>query len=238
MVKIYSVEGNIGSGKSTLLRIMREKYADNDKFVFLQEPVSIWETITDKAGENIISKFYKDQEKYSFAFQMMAYISRLHLIRKTVKEHPHATIICERSIFTDRNVFAKMLHDDGKIEDVEYAIYLKWFDEFIEDIPITGLIYVKADPEKSHERVLKRAREGEAIPLEYLENCHKYHEEWITQEKCNTLTLDANEDKEFTEDAYNIWMTIIDEYITLNNNSPRYSEISKITDVCVTCHGV
>ncbi|GAH14460.1 unnamed protein product, partial [marine sediment metagenome] len=31
-----------------------------------------------------------------------------------------------------------MLYDEGKIEEVNYQIYLKWFNEFIEDIPITG----------------------------------------------------------------------------------------------------
>lgn len=237
MVKIYSVEGNIGSGKSTLLRMLKERYGHNKDYVFLQEPVSIWETITDETGENIISKFYKDQKKYSFAFQMMAYISRLHLIREAIIDNPSATIICERSIFTDRNVFAKMLHDDGMIEDIEYAIYLKWFDEFIKDIPVTGIIYVKASPEKSFERVVKRGREGESIPLEYLTNCHNYHEDWISNERISILTLDADEDKDTVSDDYDIWVNIIDEFIHINN-SPKMSEYKKFVDICVTCHGV
>ena len=33
-------------------------------------------------------------------------------------------IITERSLYTDKHVFAKMLHDQGKIEDVCYQIYL------------------------------------------------------------------------------------------------------------------
>ena len=55
-------------------------------------------------------------------------------------------IITERSIYTDSNVFAKMLYDDKKITLIEYTIYKKWFDEFISEIPISKIIYVKTDP--------------------------------------------------------------------------------------------
>ena len=238
MVQIFSVEGNIGSGKSTLVSILREYYSDNEDVIFLMEPVEIWETIKDDSGENIISKFYKNQEKYSFAFQMMAYISRLHQLREMIREHPDATIICERSLFTDKNVFAKMLYDDGKIEDIEYKIYLKWFYEFIHDIPITGLVYVRASPEKCQERVLKRAREGETIPLEYLENCHKYHEEWISKEISNTLTLDANEDKEYREEDYSVWIAIIDKFIEMQKDKDMTTDLTEIKEICSSCNGV
>ena len=65
------------------------------------------EYITDKKGETILAKFYKDQDKYSFSFQMMAYISRISLLRKIIKKNPTAIIITERSVLTDKNVFAK-----------------------------------------------------------------------------------------------------------------------------------
>ena len=45
----------------------------------------------------------------------MAYISRLTLIRQALREN-YDIIFTERSIYTDRNVFAKMLYDSGKIE--------------------------------------------------------------------------------------------------------------------------
>ena len=64
-----------------------------------------------------IEKFYKDQQKYAFSFQMMAYISRLALLRRVIRENPNAIIITERSVFTDKEVFAKMLYDEGKIEE-------------------------------------------------------------------------------------------------------------------------
>lgn len=213
MTIIYSIEGVIGSGKSTLVKMLKKYFEDDSTYYFLEEPVSIWETIKDSFGNTILSKFYADQKKYAFAFQMMAYISRIAILKKAIKDNPDKIIISERSVFSDRNVFAKMLYDIGHIEDVEMQIYQKWFDEFIEDIPITGLIYVKATPETSHSRVLKRAREGEDIPLSYLQTCYEYHEKWLITEKVPLLLINADQVKEETTTDYYEWISKIEEFI-------------------------
>ena len=63
MILIYSIDGNIGSGKSTIVESLKNKfkenYLSNDKvdFVFVDEPVDIWQTVTDESGENILEKF-------------------------------------------------------------------------------------------------------------------------------------------------------------------------------------
>lgn len=203
MITIFTIEGNIGSGKSTLIRLLQKKY---DDIVCILEPVDKWEKITDQKGESILSKFYKDQKKYSFSFQMMAYISRLASIKRVIEKNCNKSlmIVTERSVYTDKEVFAKMLYDDDKIEDVNYKIYLEWFDEFIKDIPLTGIIYLKTNPETSLKRIIKRARNGEIIPLEYLEKCHKYHEEWLENKKI--LTLNGN--LEFENNPNNILYNI------------------------------
>jgi deoxyadenosine/deoxycytidine kinase len=87
--------------------------------------------------------------------------------------------VTERSVFTDREIFAKMLHDEGKIEDIEYTIYLKWFDELVGDIRVDGIIYVRVEAEVAHRQVVGRNRPGETIPLDYLTMCHEYHERWL-----------------------------------------------------------
>jgi len=196
MVHIFSIEGNIGSGKSTLVKVFSEKlhHIGHIPVIYVQEPVSEWNNIKDRDGKTILEKFYADQSKYAFSFQMMAYISRLALLKRVIKENPNAILITERSVFTDKEVFAKMLYDEGKIEEVNYQIYLQWFNEFIEDIPITGLIYINTTPEKSKERVDIRARHGENIPLEYLKECHNYHTKWINNFKKPVSVFDGNID--------------------------------------------
>ena len=196
MAHIFSIEGNIGSGKSTLVKILSEKlhHVAHIPVIYVQEPVSEWDNIKDRNWKTILEKFYADQHKYAFSFQMMAYISRLALLKRVIKENPNAILITERSVFTDKEVFAKMLYDEGKIEEVNYQIYLQWFNEFIEDIPITGLIYMNTTPEKSEERVNIRARSGENIPLEYLKRCHEYHTKWINNFKKPVSLFDGNTD--------------------------------------------
>ena len=199
-LKIISIEGNIGSGKTTLLSKLKEKYADNKNIVFLKEPVDDWATITDIDGVTMLEKFYGNQKEYAFPFQMMAYISRLALFKNTIKENPGAIIITERSLNTDREVFAKMLYDTGFIELVNYKIYLKWFDTFARDCPISKVIYVNTDPQICFDRIKKRSRTGESsIPLDYLENCHKYHEDMLdaTKDTCvckDQIVFDGNID--------------------------------------------
>jgi deoxyadenosine/deoxycytidine kinase len=221
--KIVSIEGNIGSGKSTLLENLRKQYETNNSVIFLREPVDDWEKIKDKQDNTMLKKFYDNQEKYAFAFQMMAYISRLKILRDTIKEisnHPlkNYVIITERSLYTDKNVFAKMLYDQGKIEDVCYQIYLNWFNEFVSDYDIRYTIYVKTDPKKCYERIHKRSREGEeVIPLNYLESCHNYHNEFLDTlnelNKTEKLELNGNIDIYEDEKILETWLESIKSFI-------------------------
>jgi deoxyadenosine/deoxycytidine kinase len=197
---ILSIEGNIGSGKTTLMTNLREEYKNNPYVIFLKEPVDEWATIQDANGKTILEKFYENQQVYSFPFQMMAYISRLNVLRQALKGLEPGmkyTIITERSLNTDRYVFAKMLYETGKMEDVCYQIYLNWFDTFSQEFPVHKVVYVKTAPEICHGRISKRAREGEdCIPLEYLQSCDKYHEDMLdnNQSQQEKLILDGNVD--------------------------------------------
>jgi deoxyadenosine/deoxycytidine kinase len=215
--RIFTIDGNIGSGKSTLLNHLKEHYKNDANIVFADEPVSEWESIRDSNGISMLQKFYTDQKIYSFPFQMMAYISRLDILRRIVKANPNAIIITERSLHTDRLVFAKMLFDSGLIEDVNYQIYLKWFDTFIEDYPITGVIYVKTDPSVCFDRIKQRSRTGESeIPLEYLTKCDVYHESMMKEIHIlsnNILTLNGNHDIFNEPDSLSTWLRNIDSYI-------------------------
>ena len=209
---VISVEGNIGSGKSTLLAKLTEHYKNDASICFLQEPVDIWDSIKDEEGVTILQKYYADQKRYAFSFQMMAYISRISLMRSALKKN-YKVIIIERSVYTDSAVFAKMLFDDKKIEEIEYKIYLRWVNEFIDEFPPVKFIYVRAEPAVSFERIFQRGRQGEMIPFEYLQNCHKYHDEWLFLTSSPLLVLDANADINKDGDALAMWIQDINNFI-------------------------
>ena len=199
-----TIEGNIGSGKSTLLVHLKEffKKQKNIRIGYIDEPIDEWNEIKDSEGKTVLEKYYKEQEKYAFAFQMMAYISRLVNIKKSLNLDCDI-IIMERSMITDREVFAKMLFDEKKMEDVEYTIYNKWFDAFIGELPELFYIYVKTTPDISLKRLNTRKRQGEScIPLEYLTKCNEYHDKWLDNiPNCKILKINADDD--FDEVRYN-----------------------------------
>lgn len=184
MKRIFTIEGNIGSGKSTIIEKLKNKLNNFNEFIFLPEPVDEWNKIKDNSGVTILEKFYNDKKRYSFSFQMMAYITRLIQLRKAIDSAPdNAIIITERCLLTDRYIFAQMLYDTGFIEEIDFRIYLSWFDEF-NTFYYGGVIYIQVSPDICLERIKKRNRKGEeSIPLEYLQSCHDYHEKWLNNMK-------------------------------------------------------
>lgn len=192
-VKIVSVDGNIGSGKSTFLQDLKTYFKDREDICFLDEPVDKWKQIIDKDNKNILENYYLDQKRWGFSFQIMAYISRLTQLKEALKEKKYKIIFTERSIESDRNIFAKMLYDEGLIEKIEYTIYNLWFDEFKKDLGEFKYIYLKTKPTTALERVILRQRKEEIIELDYLEKCHTYHENWLNNLSDNSiLILDGN----------------------------------------------
>jgi deoxycitidine kinase/deoxyguanosine kinase len=225
---IISIEGNIGAGKSTLLERLQKHCEGSSDIVFLREPVDIWEAVRDPAdGQNILQKFYGDSAKYSFPFQIMAFMSRLSLIEGAIREHPECSVIvCERSLCADRNIFAKMLSDDGLIESVCYQIYGKMYDEFSSKYVADGIVYVDAEAEVCFRRIAKRGRDGEGgIALDYLEKCKKYHDAWLLGETNTMLHLQTNEDATYeVGDVGHQWLIKVMEFI---------GEFDRVSSACI-----
>ena len=219
MTIIVTIDGNIGSGKSTIIEKLIEIHENNKqkiKICFLKEPVDIWSGIKNENGNNILELFYKNKGKYSFSFQMVAYISRLVSIKEKLKED-YDIIVCERSVYTDRNVFAKMLYNYGIMEEINYKIYNMWFDEFLKDLPSFIKIYIVTDPEIAFKRIISRNRTGEKkITLRYIEQCHIEHQKWLWHDA--NLCLDGNYDIESNEYYFNI-KKIYDYILNLEYNS-------------------
>lgn len=194
--QLISIEGNIGSGKSTLLNELKVRYGANPSFVFVDEPVEEWEKIKDENGKNIIENFYSNKKKYSFPFQILAYVTRLKNLKHAMGTNKNKIVVCERSLYTDQLVFAKMLFEAKEMELITYTIYMEWVATF-SFIKVDKVVYVNSSPLVCYTRVLTRNRTGEDnIPIEYLETCGNYHNEMIASisSECKILKLDGNLD--------------------------------------------
>jgi deoxyadenosine/deoxycytidine kinase len=212
---IISIEGNIGSGKSTIFDKLSEMLKDDKRFVFLPEPVKLWETIKDREGMNILQNFYKDNEKYGFSFQMLACITIYDSLKKRMEENPDAIIISERSLFTTKLVFGQMLYDASKIDDIDFQIYKLWFDVFAKDYKINKIIYVNTEPSTCVKRIIKRNRHGENnISIDYLNKCDLYHKQMLESNICDTiLEINGNIDIYENKDQLNNWINDIINFI-------------------------
>ncbi len=78
---------------------------------------------------------------------------------------------------------------------------------------------MKTDPDICHERVFKRSRTGEdCIPLEYLQECHKYHENMLctTSPDCvcrDQLVLNGNLDCYENQDNLQYFINEVKKFI-------------------------
>lgn len=179
MIKVISIEGNIGSGKSTLLNQIRDSFPD---IIILQEPVDSWDSIKNESGVNILTNFYSDMKKYAFQFQMMAFITRLRILKYNTNTNQNVIILTERSVFTDREVFAKMLYSNGIIDKISWEIYNEYFNYMTIGITINEYYYLDVNPEECLCRILSRNRPGEVIELDYLKECEMYHKQWLDKQ--------------------------------------------------------
>jgi deoxyadenosine/deoxycytidine kinase len=222
---IVSIEGNIGIGKSTLLNNLELSYKLKGitGIIILREPEEEWNLICDQNNESILSKFYKNPEKYSFAFQILVLKTMVDQLLKTIVENPNCEIIiCERSILSSYHVFAKMLYDFTLMNEIEYKIYQSVYDTTYKNnsqIIQQKIIYLNCPPEKCYERIKKRNRKGEEnIDLDYLKKCNDYHESWLNDENDKTI-MKMNMDSSIEYDLRNKenigfkWIEQINDFI-------------------------
>lgn len=206
---IIYIEGNIGTGKSTFIEKLQSylnKFDDTQLNVKLVlEPVDEWLKTEDSDGQNILQKFYGNQEKWAFTFQMNSFISRVKKIQDEFNDNYKDTLLfVERSIFTDRHCFAKLCYENGKMTKLEYDIYCKWNDWLSEQFKVKpdAYIYLRCEPSENVKRIKERARNSEeSIPIEYLESLHEKHDEWMNFEKENVPVYIVDAMKNFKDES-------------------------------------
>jgi deoxyadenosine/deoxycytidine kinase len=176
--RIISLDGNIGVGKTTLLDHIQKRFPE---VIIVKEPVDVWTHLKDEQGSSLLELFYKDKRRYAFTFQQAAMLSRLLLLQKAVAEaKPGSLILTERSVLTDRHVFAEMLYASGDLSKLEKDLYDQWYNAFAAQLPIAGIVYITTSVDTAFDRIQTRAREGEAtISKEYLEALDRQHRAWL-----------------------------------------------------------
>lgn len=218
---VITLDGNIGAGKSTLMLEARKAFPDIEIVV---EPVGEWLSTRDENGKNILELFYEDKKRWAYTFQNLTILSRLKQIRDTLATTTKRVVIVERSVLTDRYVFAEMLRNDGLMDSLEYSLYLKWFNQFASELPLKAMIHLTTGVITSSARIKKRGRDGESsIPNDYLDALERQHQKWISNTEIPVLQLSTEDEIPVHENLAKI-QQFVDELIADADNNDKATE--------------
>jgi deoxyadenosine/deoxycytidine kinase len=204
---IISLDGNIGAGKSTLLAEIRKSIPD---LHVVDEPVGQWTALKNGTGKNLLELFYEDKKRWAYTFQNCAILTRLKNIKEAVEEldtngKGPQVILTERSVLTDKYVFAQMLRESGDIDDLEWELYDSWFSIFSKQHQVNGIIYLSTSSTTSKDRIHIRNRQGEdRIQLDYLNALDRQHKQWIESTDIPVLTLSTEPGASLENNIQNI----------------------------------
>jgi deoxyadenosine/deoxycytidine kinase len=175
--KMILLEGNIGAGKSTVGRALKE----SGLFDFIEEPVEAWQ---EGFAGNLLDAFYSDMQRWAFTFQITAFVTRAKTWQEVLALTNHSRVVLERSIFTDRYVFAINSHRLGGMSDLEWEVYCGLWDFLTSNYCVEPdcILYYRTPAEVCLERMKLRARyEESGVSLEYLRQLETLHDEWLLQ---------------------------------------------------------
>jgi len=195
-----AVAGNIGAGKTTLISLLSKKCN--------------WEAHFEDVDNNpYLNDFYQDMKRWSFNLQIFFLHSRFQKVIEILNSEK--TVVQDRTIYEDANIFAPNLHSMGLMTTRDYNNYKNLFNLMTGLIkPPDLLIYLRANVDTLVNRIQKRGREYEAsISIDYLTRLNERYEAWVAGYKDKILIVDVN-DKNFEDRPNDLNMII--EQIQMN----------------------
>lgn len=183
-----AVAGNIGAGKTTLTTLLSKHYAW----------IPNYETVDDNP---YLNDFYNDMQRWSFNLQIFFLNSRFKQvvdIRNSGK-----TVIQDRTIYEDAEIFAPNLHDMGLMSTRDFENYRSLFDLMAKLIqPPDLMIYLRASVPTLVNQIQQRGREyEESIRLDYLKMLNERYELWVSKYKDSKLLVVNVDDLNFHKNA-------------------------------------
>jgi len=133
--------------------------------------------------------FYEDMPRWSFNLQIYFLNSRLKQLVEIQKGTE--TVIQDRTIYEDANIFAPNLHEMGLMSKRDFDNYYHFFQTLKAMVqPPDLLIYLNGSVPTLVGQIQKRGREYEEnIRLDYLKRLNEYYNKWIDSYKEGPLLV-------------------------------------------------
>ena len=201
-----AIAGNIGAGKTTLTKKLSKDLNINP----------IFESVDDNP---YLESFYGDMSRWSFNHQIFflhkRFSNQLELINSK------QSFVQDRSIYEDKEIFAKNLNDMKLMSDIDWDTYCNLFKDMIQFVDQPDLIiYLKASTSTLISRIKNRKRDFEVdISPEYIHSLNIYYDKWISKiNKDKVLIVDS--------DNFNIFKDS-DKYLDI-----KKSILKKVPTLC------
>ena len=168
-IKHIAIAGNIGAGKTTLCYQLAKHFG--------------WQVHYESTDDN----------PYLVYFLHTRYNQIMQILNGDV------TVIQDRTIYEDANIFAPNLHDMGLMTGRDFNNYTSLFNSMTAHIqPPDLLIYLKASIPTLVDHIQTRGRDYEgSISIDYLKKLNERYENWISQYKLGRLLVISTDELDF-----------------------------------------
>lgn len=165
-MKHIGIAGNIGAGKTSLCQALSKHFG--------------WDVhYEDTTNNPYLNDFYYDMDRWSFNLQVYFLSSRFKQILEI--QRGEKTVIQDRTIYEDANIFAPNLHEMGLMSERDFQNYQELFKIMMSTIrPPDLIIYLKASVPTLVQHISNRGRDYEGnMSLEYLKKLNQRYDDWI-----------------------------------------------------------
>jgi deoxyadenosine/deoxycytidine kinase len=180
MRRSIAIAGNMGAGKSTLVEFLSRTYG----IAPFYEP---------NEDNPYLPDFYKDMKRWSFHSQLY-FLSNKFRLHQELDRMP-GTVVLDRTIFEDAEVFATALHDMKRMDNRDWKTYWSFYQSILDAIkPPDLMIYLRCSMRTLRQRIRLRGREMEKdVPIAYLKRLDRLYENWIgSYQLSDVLILDTD----------------------------------------------
>lgn len=178
--RYIGVAGNIGAGKSTLVDFLRYRF----NLTPFHEP---------NDDNPFMVSFYSDMKRWAFHSQIF-FLTHKFRLHQQLTDHP-GTVVQDRTIYEDAEIFAENLYRTGHMTADEHAIYRTLYDGIVRTLrPPDLMIYLRASVRTVRRRIKHRGRpEEQALPLAYIKRLHTLYEDWFARyDRSPTLVIQVD----------------------------------------------
>ncbi len=175
-----AIAGNIGAGKSTLTQLLSERFS--------------WTPYFESVDDNpYLKDFYADMNRWSFHLQVY-FLSKRFIHQKDFLASGES-IIQDRSIYEDAEIFARNLYDIGMMDERDFRNYRELFAAMTSYLKAPDLmIYLRSSVPALQKKIGQRGRDFEqGITPHYLDSLNRLYEQWIGSYTAgNVLVIEAD----------------------------------------------